>query len=336
MNRFFYIFAFAITTTFGTTAQSADTTFAIDISESSRGDYDWDANQAIKAGAEAASLTIYWDDADKGGRYAPDFDWPAVANAYYPPKNLGIILSLPVIDTVTDRRPSDLKRLRWDDPKVIARFETYVTEVLSRMTGTDLVAIGIGSEVDGFLRGTSDWEEFQGFFVAAKDIVHRIRPGVPVGYSVTWQGMEGRNIARAAAINAHADAVFINYYHLDSRFRVLPPADIVGELDAMINMANGKPVFILETGYPSGGCGSSEELQREYFQHLVTAWEQRKRAVPLINLAWLHDIPESTLKEYGQYYGLRNNKCFLSYLGTLGLRTQDGQNKLAFDWLVNR
>lgn len=309
-----------------------DAVLGIAITESTSGEYDDDVNAALRAGADATSMTVFWDEADKGGEYVADPDWPAIANSYYPSKNLGLILSLPVIDTVTDRRPKDLQRLDWDDPEVIARFESYVTAILARLSDTNLVAISIGNEIDGHLDRDKDWRAYETFFIAAKDLVHRLRPGVPVGFTMTWQGMQG---GTGANVNAHTDAMFINYYPLDGGFHVLPPTDIAAQLDAMISVASGKPVFLTETGYPSGGCGSSEALQLEYFQQLFAAWQSRKAAIPVVNLVWLHEISEESTNGYGGYYGLKDS-CFLDYLGTLGLRSADGVNKLAFDWLVNR
>jgi len=320
---------------FGAPTLATESTLAIAVTESTNGEYDDDINQAISAGATSTSMTVFWDEADKGGEYAPEFDWPSVANAYYPSKNMGLILSLPVIDTVADRRPKDLQNLDWDDPKVTRRFETYVTEILKRMRNTNLVAISIGNEIDGHLTRDQDWQDYQKFYIAAKDIVHKLRPEVVVGVTITWQGMQDQNAQRVTSLNAHSDAMFVNYYPLDNRFRVLPPADISAQLDAMIRAANGKPVYLLETGYPSGGCGSSEAMQLAYYQELLTAWEARKSAVPLITLVWLHDIAQSTVDHYARYYGV-GNRCFVDYLATLGLRSQDGKNKPAFDWLINR
>lgn len=320
---------------FGTPALATDSILAIAVTESSSGEYNDDVNQALKAGADATSLTVFWDEADKGGKYAPEFDWPSVANAYYPTKNMGLILALPVIYTVTDRRPKDLKALEWDDPKVIHRFETYVTEVLNRLSGTDLVVIAIGNEIDVYLTRDKDWQKYQNFYAAAKDIVHKLRPDVVAGVTFTWQGMQGDNAHQAASLNMHSDAIFINYYPLDSNFRVLPPDDIASQLDAMISAADGKPVYLLETGYPSGGCGSSEAMQLAYIQELLAGWEQRKSAIALVNLVWLHDIAQTTVDHYESYYGVAN-PCFVDYLSTLGLRSLNGKNKLAFDWLINR
>jgi len=269
----------------------------------------------------------------QGATYAPAIDWPGIANSYYPAKGLGLVLSLAVIDTVTDRRPAALRALPFDDPRVITAFTTYATEVLSRLPDTALVAISIGNEVDGTLKTRREWVAFANFFKAAKAAVRAIRPNTPIGFSTQWSGFQSTN--RALKANAAADAIFINYYPLDNRFRVLPPENIAAQLEAMVQMADGKPVFLTETGYPSGGCGSSEALQAQYFQELFIALQSRAADIPLVMLVWLHDIPPDNLVYYAQYYGT-SNRCFLSYLGTLGLRSYAGQDKAAFAWLSQR
>ncbi|NOR63304.1 MAG: hypothetical protein GQ535_12530 [Rhodobacteraceae bacterium] len=307
-------------------------TIGIAITESNANDYDADVNQAISAGATVTSLTLFWDEAMQGSTYAPEFDWPTIANGYYPSKNMGLLLSFAVIDTVTDRRPEALRALPFDDPRVISAFTAYAAEVLSRLEDTDLVAISIGNEVDGVLTNARDWAEFSNFFKAAKTAVQAIRPGTPIGFTTQWHGFQGPLRSSALRANAAADAIFINYYPLDSSFRVLPPEDISSQLDGMIALAEGKPVFLTETGYPSGGCGASEALQLQYFQELFSALETRKAGIPLAMLVWLHDRPAGELAFYNQYYGV-SNPCFSSYLGTLGLRSHSGQDKPAFTWL---
>jgi len=146
-------------------------TIGIAITESNANDYDADVNQAIRAGATVTSLTLFWDEAMQGDTYAPDFDWPSIANSYYPSKNMGLVLSLAVIDTVADRRPEALRALPFDDPRVISAFTAYAAEVLSRLEDTDLVAISIGNEVDGVLTNARDWAAFANFFKAARTAV---------------------------------------------------------------------------------------------------------------------------------------------------------------------
>lgn len=103
-------------------------------------------------------------------------------------------------------------------------------------------------------------------------------------------------------------------------------------MPSMVAMAAGKPVYLSELGYPSGGCGSSEAGQRDFIEAAFAAWAQNADSIPLVTLVWLHDISEEQLATYTDYYGIGDD-CFARYLGTLGLRGHDGTDKPAFEWL---
>ncbi len=307
-------------------------TFAIAINDRADDDFNAGVQDALAAGADATSLTLFWDELEKDGVYAPEFDWPTIANQYYPGVGLSLILSIPLVDTVTDRRPAALQSLSWDDPELARRFAVFVAELLGRMQDVDLVAINIGNEVDGVLSG-SDWDTYRQFFIAAKAEVARLRPGVPVGVTITWDGLRDNPAAQALA--NEGDVWMVNYYPLDSGFRVKDNADMPTQMDAMIAAAGGMPVMLTETGYPSGGCRGSLAGQQDFVETTMQAWQDRQAHMPLLTLVWLNDISDAALGFYRQYYGV-SNACFLSYLGTLGLADHNGRDKPALTWLKNR
>ncbi len=127
-----------------TTAQ-ADPLLSIAGTMDARGDYDVMLDQLDAAQADATSLSLFWDEMEIDGAYAPPFDWPAISNLVYPGRDLQAQLMISVIDTVADRRPADLRDLSYDDPAVITRFSAFLTEVLNRMPAVALTSIGIGN-----------------------------------------------------------------------------------------------------------------------------------------------------------------------------------------------
>jgi len=306
--------------------------FGLSITDPANGDWDGSVDQAIKAGATSVSLMLFWDDFDKNGSYAPDSDWPQVANDYYPAKGLRLNLVIATLDTVADRRPDDLKGRAWDDPELARRFVGFIEQVLARLDDTELVAIVIGNEVDGVLAG-DEWSRYRAFFQAVKPAINGLRPGVPVGMTFTWQGLQDSENAQALA--RVGDAWMVNYYPLDRQFRVLPNAGFPAELDRMIALAAPQPVMLSETGYPSGGCNAPPEGQLDFVQMLLSAWQARKTQMPFIEINWLNDISEAELAGYRSYYGVAGD-CFQSYLATLGLRARDGTAKPALTWLQSR
>ena len=128
---------------------------------------------------------------------------------------------IPVLDTVSDRRRADLLDRRWPDPEVPRRFARFLAEVLTRLQDTELVAIGVGNEVDGELSGGACQD--YGVFLAARAVVHRHRPEVPVGATMTWPGLRANPDAQALA--RLGGAWLVNHYPLDERIRVLPNGD---------------------------------------------------------------------------------------------------------------
>ena len=290
---------------------------------------------AKQAGADAATLSLFWDETMVDGAYAPKMDWATQANSFYPTARFRLAQTLPVIDTVADRRPADLRGLAWDDPAVLAGFADYATAVIGRLDRVDLTHIAIGNEVDGLLATPDDWAGYGRFYAAAVKVVKGLRPDVPVGVTMTWPGLNGPNAAQAQALAAQGDIWLITHYSLDAGFHIRPPDEIAATLDAMIAMAAGKPVFLAEVGYPSDGCETDEAGQLAFFQGLFAAWDSRAADIPLMSLVWLHDLSPTAVGELQGYYGVGDD-CFGRYLGSIGLRSHAGADKPAFAWLRAR
>lgn len=160
---------------------------------------------AQQAGATSVPVPLFWDEVMKDGIWAPKDDFTRIANGLYPTIRMKVQLVLPVIDTVADRRPPGLRGLAWDDPALLAAFDVYATEVLTRLDRVMLASISIGNEVDGYLTSPQDWAAYRVFFDHAKTTVARLRPGVPVGVNLTWPGLNGPHAARARALAAAGD-----------------------------------------------------------------------------------------------------------------------------------
>ncbi len=311
----------------------ADPVFSIAGTLPANGDYDVVLQGLTDAGADATSIALFWDELERDGRYAPDADWPAIANLVYPLRGIKVQLMISVVDTVADRRPADLRGLPYDDPRVIARFDAFLTQVLTRMPAVTLVGLGIGNEVDGVLQG-SDWAAYGRFFQAAQDTAHRLRPGLPVGMTVTWAGMQGPQGAQARVAADLGDVWMVNHYPLLPGFAIDRADAIPGTIDAILAAAGDKRVFLTELGYPSGGCGGSEGEQADFVRRALDRVADDPR-VGLVTLVWMHDLSDAEVAGYATYYGVGGD-CFAGYLATLGLRTHDGTDKPAFTYLRTR
>ena len=294
-----------------------------------------DAIAIIKeARATATSLSIFWDDLEPTeGRYAPEFDWPAIANLYYPTEALSLSLTFSVIDTVADRRPEWLQGLAWDDPRVLTAFSAHIDAVMSRMRDVDIVSVSIGNEIDGHLSSAEDIAAFARFLAMARARVARWTPDTPIGSKLTFEGLMTAP-DRWQPVLAESTALGLTYYPITSRFAVRRNLDIEGDVSAMLRAARGKPVFILEAGYPSAGCDGTEEGQRAFVAGLLEA-ATLHTDLRLVSLTWLTDISADQVRDYQQYYGV-GDTCFAAFLSSLGLRYEDGTAKPALEWLMHR
>ena len=316
------------------TPAAADPLLSIDITLADGEDYPAAVRVVKDAGANATSLSLFWDDLEtEPGVYAPKDNWPMIANLYFPATGLAYTLTFSVIDTVVDRRPPDLRGLAWDDPLVISRFSAHADAVLARMPRVHFKAIAIGNEVDAFLTNPADVAAYARFLVAVRDHLAKTRPGVPVAAKLTFSGLIG-DPARLAPILQAGDAAFFTYYPLKPDFNLRPPTDATQDLDAMLELASGKPLWLLESGYPSNGCGAPEGGQEVFFKTLLAAVALHKEAVALVSATYLTDLPDSEVSGFSDYYGVGGD-CFARYLGSLGLRQYDGTAKPALAALVH-
>lgn len=281
----------------------AEPLLSIDITTLPGEDYDQPIAIARAAGASTTSLSLTWDELEPNGTYAPPNDWPAIANAYYPAQGFALTLTFSVIDTTADRRPADLRDLPWDDPTLSDRFARHLTQVLALMPDITLHAIAIGNEVDLTLTTDADIAAFARFVASARQTAQALRPGVPVAAKLTAPALL-TNRARYAPILDAGDAVFATYYPLTPGFVVRPPDAPTTDLPALIAAAMGKPLYLLEAGYPSAGCTTTPADQAAFFAALMETWAAHQADIPLISLSWLTDITPAETAAFAGYYGV--------------------------------
>jgi hypothetical protein len=308
----------------------------MDISMAADGDYDAAFALAKETGVQTTSLTVLWDEIETGpGLFDPDPNWLAIANLYYPPRETPVALTIVVIDTFKLRLPADLADRPLDDPEIIARYNGLLDYVASQIPDLDLAALDIGHEIDGYL-GTdaAHWKAYESFFRETAAHARTLWPGVPVGSKAMFAGLTGAAAGYLQSVNSHSDAVFVSYYPLQEDATVKDPSVVHDDLAQLVAAYPQRPIYLLETGYPSGAAGaSSEARQAEFVRQLFQAWDQHAGQIGLVLFAWQTDLPPDSVEGLTDYYGI-GNKAFASYLATLGLRTYEGADKAAFRQLT--
>jgi hypothetical protein len=251
---------------------------------------------------------------------------------YYPPKNTPITLTISVLDTAVTRLPEDLTGRSLDDPDVVERFKGLLDYIASQTPNLHILSVSIGNEIDGVL-GTDDdaWAAYATFFGEAADHARTLWPGIPAGSKMPFGSLTGASAPYAQAFNELADAVFVTYYPLEQDFTVRSPDAPTADLKQLVDAYPGRPIQMLEVGYPSGeDNASSEAMQAAFIHHFFCAWDQHAEAIQLVSFTFLTDMTRQTAESLGGYYSL-DDRAFGSYLATLGLRDQDGREKPALE-----
>ena len=286
--------------------------------------------EARSAGIQFVTLPQPWDDIERSPGVFSNTYLDA-ANAFYPPNNTRVVLEFNPIDTNVVRLPADLRGRAYDDPTVISRYAAAFDYVLSRLPNISLSGVVIGNEIDATLGSNAAlWAQYARFFQAAAAHVRMRRPGVAVGTKAQFDSIGSANLA---TVNASADAWMLTYYPMLGNFQVRNPGMVPQDVGAMVQAAQGKPIFLLEAGYPSATLnGSSPDLQAQFVRQLFAAWDSYPTQLPLVNFLWMHDISTAELNALLAYYGT-TAPAFAAFLGSLGLRSFNGVNKPGFDAL---
>jgi hypothetical protein len=310
-----------------------DRQLGIDITLSSNNDYQYAFNFAKSAGAQFVQLSFAWDEIESVPGVLQN-NMLGIANSYYPSLNTKVALNLNVIDTTVDRLPSDLKGRRFNDPELVARFQNVLGYVFSQIPNLGLISISIGNEIDVYLDAhPTAWPDYIDFFSQVKASVAALRAGVPIGAKTTFDALV-RNQANLQALNSASDALLVTYYPISSTFMVKDPTVISTDFAKIVSLSS-KPIYFLETGYPSGTLnGSSQTKQASFVKAIFAAWDKYPSQIKALNFLWLHDLTDSAVHNYTLYYG-DSTGAFGSYLQTMGLRTYSGTAKSAFTTFNN-
>jgi hypothetical protein len=311
-----------------------DRVLGIDVIEAEDGDYDAAMDIVQSVGAEVVSLSVFWDEIEtEPMEYRPDPNWLEIANTYYSSRGVQVSLVISVIDTVNKRVPNDLANTPFDDPAMIERFRGLLDYVFSQIPDLELTSLAIGNEIDGYLGTDTDlWLQYQEFFEATSAYARTLHPGLLIGSKAMLSGLTGYAREELQALNQFSDVIMVTYYPLNDDFTVRDPSVVETDLAEVVAEYEGRPIFVLEAGYPSSSAsGSSEEQQADFVSELFRAWDAHASQIPVLFVTWLTDLPQSSVNDLSDYYSLTDHR-FAEYLRTLGLRTYpgSGRDKAAF------
>jgi hypothetical protein len=218
---------------------------------------------------------------------------------------------------------------------VIARFKKLLDFVFSKTENIELGSLNIGSEFDIlFGEDEEQWRQFQVFYKEIAAYVRAKQPDLKIAVEATFNGMTGSTQTQMQTLNQSSSIIGVSYYPIEENGDVKAPSIVRADFDLIVSLYPDQPIYFYQFGYPSSSIiKSSEALQAQFIQEAFQAWDAHSEQILMLDFTWLHDISPETVKEYEKYYGF-SNRPFAEFLGTLGLRTHDGKDKLAFQTLI--
>lgn len=304
----------------------------IDVNETPAVDFGESFRLAKEVGVDMVSLSVYWDELETApGVFEPDLNWLAIANDFYGREGVALSFVLSPIDTNVLHLPPDLQKRSFDDPELVERYLAAMDSALGELQDVELAAISIGNEVNAYLANhPQQWQAYGVLVERALNHLHARMPAVPVGVKATFDGLTGAQAEDLFRLNASSNVILATYYPLEDDFTIREPSSFGPDIERLLERYPRRPIYFLEVGCPSSSTlGSSEEKQAQFVRNVFNVWDHNHVRVPVVNFTWMHDISREALDSYSDYYGLHDRR-FLAFLGTLGMRTHDGRDKLAF------
>jgi len=314
---------------------AGDRLFNIDINLAPGEDYTDIFMQMCELGLNSVKLSFDWTDIE----YAPgqyENENPGIANIFYPAFNTRVDLMIRPVHTGTLRVPDDIANLPLDDPQVIERFNAMLDWTLSQMSDTTIGSLSIGSELDSYL-GTNArlWEQYENFAIAVRVFLADNYPEIPVAFEMIYSSLLNDNTAEfAQSLNQHADIIGVSYYPLQGNFTPYPDSHVSETFAALVETYPEKPIYFYQLGYPSGAIvDSSEEQQAQFVETVFEEWDNHADHIEMISFTWLTDLSDESVAYFEDYYSFSSRR-FRGFLGSIGLREQDGTPKQAYDVLI--
>lgn len=265
-----------------------------------------------------------------------DLDHPVGGFVYATQQGMSrLYLNLQIINTVKREVPADLMEMAWDDPVMLQRFDALIAAIKA-LGKVNPLSISIGNEADVYFASHRDeLRAYLVFLKSARSIVRKYYPDMPVGVTVTFDGMQTGRGDIITQLTKASDIVYVTYYPVVN-FKPLPVSDAPKHLEIIKKFAGNKTIIIQEFGFPSSSdLLLGENGQAEFYKKALPVFLNDKQIAALFVFA-LHDISPKLCDKLTGYYGanawpapLMQN--FRAFLCSLGLIDFNGRMKPAFN-----
>lgn len=309
---------------------SAQRVLSIDVNTPRNGNYAAVFDQALQAGLTEIGLSFPWTSIEvaPGVYQNPNL---AIANSFYPAYSVPVRLMISPVATNVKVVPSDLVNDPFNDPTLIARFNSMLDWVATQVPNLTVGGIILGNEYDVYLGSDPNaWAAYTAFYAATSAHARTLWPSARISAEATLPGAVGPMLPYNLALNQYSDVVSVSYYPLNSDYTVEAPAVVQGAFGQICGLYV-LPIDFEEIGYPSGARNaSSPALQAQFVDQVFLAWDAYAGRVRMVDFTWMYDLTPATVQQTVGFYGVHDPR-FTGYIATLGLKNPDGTNKPA--WL---
>ncbi len=250
----------------------------------------------------------------------------------YRQRGLRVVLNIMVVDRHLAHPPHGLKQKAWNDPTLVQGLQNTLDAVLTMM-GSDLDGLAIGRDTDRYIEAHPEQSTaLAHLLIQAEAHLDGYGTAAPLhGIGLSYGGTVDAT-AYYQGLGALGTATFFSYFP-GLEFTPLPAAKtIAADLDEMIAMADGRPVYLTATGFTSNASlGSSAAIQKSWLEALFTAVSSRREHIRMFNVAQLHDLSPSQCNDYVTSQGYFLGGHFAKFACERGLRTGSGTPKPAWE-----
>jgi hypothetical protein len=184
------------------------------------------------------------------------------------------------------------------------------------------------------MENPAQWDNYQALVEAASTHIKSIQPGIKIGVQGMFEGFFDQEMK---TLNSALDIVALSYYPVVEKPGHMDIGDIAAikeDLAQLVAFSEGKKIYIPELGYSSSEVlDSSEEEQRDFVREFFRVWDLYSDNLQFVELSPLHDPDPEWMAELLAVLGMDEHPLYDEILAAYvsgGLRTYDGEDKLAF------
>ena len=277
---------------------------------------------AFAAGVGAVSLDVGWDELDA--------DLLAARVSDYRQRGLAVLVSLLVVDGEQSRLPASLTGQAWNAPATVAALEGSLAQILSA-TGTDIDTLILGRDVNRYLEAQpAESDALQALLhagIVELDALGASPPARAIGLGFVAADPQTAYLDLASVGNV----VALSYFPGLGEPTFPTQTSATKDLDAMIALANGRPLVLQAVGYPSAtSLDSSADTQALQLDALFSALDPRREHVAAVVVHMLHDVVGEGCDALLASRGLDPGPPLSEHVCSLGLRDELGEPKAAW------